>query len=103
MNKTDAETLYIFIKNEKRYYYRKQNCDVRVVNLHKLYSENNIKHAPSFFAEVYIPLIQIMIFTFLDDQKELKDPYRFPSKTTMLEAAKILANEAITEWDTANK
>ena len=36
-----------------------------------------------------------MVFKFLREQKEMECPYKMPSKTTMLETARIFAEECV--------
>lgn len=95
MRVTDAETIYVFIKNESDLSATFTLLNHRVRMVSKFYKRNNIIRKPDYFAEIYIPFIQREIFTFLKQQKTLKDPYKFPSKKAMMDAAKIFANEAI--------
>lgn len=99
MRTADADTLYIFFKNERTLYLNKKACDRQVLDLYRIYNNKyKIKRKASFFAEIYIPFMQRHIFDFLIAQKEMECPYKMPSKAVMLETAKIFAEEYILDF-----
>ena len=99
MRTADAETLYIFFKNDSDSYYEKRLCDGKLIHLYKLWNEaKQIKKKASFFAELYLPYMQKYIFKFLKEQKEMECPNKMPSKTAMLETARIFAEECILDY-----
>lgn len=96
MNKTTAENIYIFIKNDKRLNRLLSDIHKDVKHLTIQYVLLRIKRSEQFY-ESYIPFIQKHIFQFIKEQKELEDPYSFPSKKEIIACAKIFASEAISE------